>query len=76
MRRLIKIIIFLGAAFLVSYVCFKFIGGLTKGFKDLVIDDKMYVASNDLTASLYDMNYNEAEKLTRGTEVVIKIPTK
>ena len=71
MRRLIKIIIFLGAAFLVSYVCFKFIGGLTKGFKDLVIDDKMYVASNDLTASLYDMNYNEAEKLTRGTEVVI-----
>ena len=72
MRRLIKIIIFLGAAFLVSYVCFKFIGGLTKGFKDLVIDDKMYVASNALTVPLYDMNYNEVDKLTRGTEIIIK----
>ena len=72
MRRLIKIIIFLGAAFLVSYICFKFIGGLTKGFKDLVIDDKMYVASNALTVPLYDMNYNEVDKLTRGTEIIIK----
>ncbi len=72
MRRLIKIIIFLGAAFLVSYVCFKFIGGLTKGFKDLVIDDKMYVASTELSVPLYDMSYNEVDKLTRGTEIIIK----
>ena len=72
MRRLIKIIIFLGAAFLVSYICFKFIGGLTKGYKDLVTDNKMYVASSTLTVPLYDMNYNEVDKLTRGTEVIIK----
>ena len=72
MRRLIKIIIFLGAAFLVSYICFKFIGGLTKGFKDLVIDDKMYVASTELSVPLYDMSYNEVDKLTRGTEIIIK----
>ena len=72
MRRLIKIIIFLGAAFLVSYICFKFIGGLTKGFKDLVIDNKMYVASTELSVPLYDMSYNEVDKLTRGTEIIIK----
>ena len=71
MKRLIKIIIFLGAAFLVSYICFKFIGGLTKGFKDLVIDNKMYVASTELSVPLYDMSYNEVDKLTRGTEVIV-----
>ena len=72
MKRLIKIIIFLGAAFLVSYACFKFISGTTKGFKDLVIDKKMYVASTELSVPLYDMSYNEVDKLTRGTEIIIK----
>ena len=69
--RIGRVIIFLIAAGLVSFVCFTLIINLFKGVGELITSDKMYVASSSLTVPLYDMNYNEVDKLTRGTEVIV-----
>ena len=66
-----RVIIFLIAASLVSFVCFTLIVNLFKGVGNLITSDKMFVASNTLTVPLYDINYNEVDHLTRGTEVVV-----
>ena len=69
--RIGRVIIFLAAAFLVSFACFTLIINLFKGVGSLIISDKMFVASNSQTVPLYDMSFNEVEKLTRGTEIII-----
>ncbi len=66
-----RVIIFLIAAILVSFACFTLIINLFKGVGSLITSDKMFVASNSQTVPLYDMNFNEVEKLTRGTEIII-----
>ena len=69
--RIGRVIIFLVAAILVSFACFTLIINLFKGVGSLIISDKMFVASNSQTVPLYDMSFNEVEKLTRGTEIII-----
>ena len=69
--RIGRVIIFLVAAILVSFACFTLIINLFKGVGSLITSDKMFVASNSQTVPLYDMNFNEVEKLTRGTEIII-----
>ena len=69
--RIGRVIIFLAAAILVSFACFTLIINLFKGVGSLITSDKMFVASNSQTVPLYDMNFNEVEKLTRGTEIII-----
>ena len=69
--RIGRVIIFLIAAILVSFACFTLIINLFKGVGSLIISDKMFVASNSQTVPLYDMSFNEVEKLTRGTEIII-----
>ena len=69
--RIGRVIIFLIAAFLVAFVCFTLIVKLFKGVGNIISSDEMYIASNTLTVPLYDMNYNEVEKITRGTKVII-----
>ena len=69
--RVGRVIIFLVAAILVSFACFTIIINLFKGVGNLIISDKMYVASSNLSVPLYDMSFNEVEKLIRGTEVII-----
>ena len=69
--RIGRVIIFLVAAILVSFACFTLIINLFKGVGSLITSDKMFVASNSQTVPLYDMSFNEVEKLTRGTEIII-----
>ena len=69
--RIGRVIIFLIATALVSFVCFTLIINLFKGVGSLITSDKMFVASNTLTVPLYDLNYNEVEQLKRGTEVIV-----
>ena len=69
--RVGRVIIFLVAAILVSFACFTIIINLFKGVGNLITSDKMYVASSNLSVPLYDMSFNEVEKLIRGTEVII-----
>ena len=69
--RIGRVIIFLAAAILVSFACFTLIINLFKGVGSLITSEKMFVASNSQTVPLYDMNFNEVEKLTRGTEIII-----
>ncbi len=69
--RVGRVIIFLVAAILVSFACFTIIINLFKGVGNLISSDKMYVASSNLSVPLYDMSFNEVEKLTRGTEIII-----
>ena len=66
-----RVIIFLIMAILVSFICFALITNLFKGVSNIISSDKMFVGSSTLTVPLYDLNYNQIEELTRGTEVII-----
>ena len=66
-----RVIIFLAAVVLVSFICFTLVINLFKGVENLITDNEMFVAANTLTVPLYDMNYNEVEKIKRGTKVII-----
>ena len=66
-----RMLIFLIAAVLVSFACFTLIINLFKGVGNLITSDKMFVASSNLTVPLYDMNFNEVDKITRGTELIV-----
>ena len=66
-----RMLIFLIAAILVSFACFTLIINLFKGVGNLITSDKMFVASSNLTAPLYDINFNEVDKITRGTELIV-----
>ena len=69
--RIGRVLIFLVAAILVSFACFTLIINLFKGVGNLITSDKMFVASSNLTVPLYDMNFNEVDKITRGTELIV-----
>jgi len=67
--RFDRIIIFLVLVLLTSFLCFYL---LDKLFKPTEIEKKnMYIGSSDLTAPLYDMEYNEVSSVIRGKEVII-----
>lgn len=69
--RIDRVIIFLVAAIITSFVCFTLIVNLFKGVSNLITSDKMFVSSSSLTVPLYDMNYNEIDKITRGIELIV-----
>ncbi len=69
--RIGRVLIFLVAAILVSFACFTLVINLFKGVGNLITSDKMFVASSNLTVPLYDMNFNEVDKITRGTELIV-----
>ncbi len=73
--RIGRVLIFLVAAILVSFACFTLIINLFKGVGNLITSDKMFVASSNLTVPLYDMNFNEVDKITRGTELIVSDKT-
>ena len=73
--RIGRVLIFLVAAILVSFACFTLIINLFKGVGNLITSDKMIVASSNLTVPLYDMNFNEVDKITRGTELIVSDKT-
>ena len=73
--RIGRVLIFLVAAILVSFACFILIINLFKGVGNLITSDKMFVASSNLTVPLYDMNFNEVDKITRGTELIVSDKT-
>ena len=73
--RIGRLLIFLIAAILVSFACFALIINLFKGVGNLITSDKMFVASSNLTVPLYDMNFNEVDKITRGTELIVSDKT-
>ena len=73
--RIGRVLIFLVAAILVSFACFTLIINLFKGVGNLTTSDKMFVASSNLTIPLYDMNFNEVDKITRGTELIVSDKT-
>ena len=66
-----RVIIFLIAAILVSFACFTLIINIFKGVGNIITSDKMFVASNSLSVPLYDINFNEVDKITRGTELIV-----
>ena len=70
-----RVLIFLIAAILVSFACFTLIVNLFKGVGNLITSDKMFAASSTLTVPLYDVNFNEADKITRGTELIVSDKT-
>lgn len=73
--RIGRLLIFLIAAILVSFACFALIINLFKGVGNLITSDKMFVASSNLTVPLYDMDFNEVNKITRGTELIVSDKT-
>ena len=73
--RIGRVLIFLVAAILVSFACFTLIINLFKGVGNLITSDKMFVASSNLTVPLYDMNFNDVDKITRGTELIVSDKT-
>ena len=73
--RIGRVLIFLVAAILVSFACFTLIINLFKGVGNLITSDKMFVASSNLTVPLYDMNFNEVDKITRGAELIVSDKT-
>lgn len=73
--RIGRVLIFLVAAILVSFACFTLIINLFKSVGNLITSDKMFVASSNLTVPLYDMNFNEVDKITRGTELIVSDKT-
>lgn len=66
-----RVIVFVIAVLVVSFICFTILKFLFKGVSNLVFNDEMYVASNTLSVPLYDMNYNEVDKINRGSKVTI-----
>ena len=69
--RIDRVIIFIIGVLIVSYICFMILKTLFKGVSNLVFNNDMYIASDTLQVSLYDMNYNEIDKINRGVKVTI-----
>lgn len=69
--RIDRVIIFIIGVLIVSYICFMILKTLFKGVSNLVFNNDMYIASDTLQVSLYDMNYNETDKINRGVKVTI-----
>ena len=69
--RIDRVIIFIIGVLIVSYICFVILKTLFKGVSNLVFNNDMYIASDTLQVSLYDMNYNEIDKINRGVKVTI-----
>ena len=69
--RIDRVIIFIIGVLIVSYICFMILKTLFKGVSNLVFNNDMYIASDTLQVSLYDMNYNEIDKINRGIKVTI-----
>lgn len=69
--RIDRVIIFIIGVLIISYICFMILKTLFKGVSNLVFNNDMYIASDTLQVSLYDMNYNEVDKINRGVKVTI-----
>ena len=66
-----RVIAFIIAAIIVSFICFFIITKLFKGVGQIVGKNNMYVSSNTSTVSLYDLEYQQIDTIPRGTKLVI-----
>ena len=68
-----RVVIFILGVILVSFLCISGISKLFNAAKTILpTKTVMYLSSINNTVSLYDENYNEVDKIPRGTEVIKK----